>query len=362
MDIDNIASILKCPITGKKLTQLSEIGVVKLNQAIKRGEFYLGDGQLAQTLHEGFLKVEGEAIYFPIHQDILCLLPDFAIVQTFDHPGIEHNRLDENIKKEIQSFYDQIGWQPSDSVAQQFQDASDSEDLRSVTRDYIQQCHERLRRYLPSKGKYLLDAASGPIQYPVYLTYSQQYDYRICADMSLTGLLKAREKLGDRGIYLLCDITRLPLQADQIDAIISLHTIYHVPEQQQSKAFDELYRVLKPGGKSIIVYSWGKHAALMNLFMYPFKLIKRLVQKMRGQSQPLYFHAHPYQWVKKQVLSRYPTKLYVWRSTNVPFLKVYIHRWLGGKYILKVIYYLEEKCPRLMGRFGAYPMFVTEKK
>lgn len=358
MNNAEIATILKCPITGKRLHWLDDNETVKFNQLTKLGGFYYGDGRPVDTVHEGFLKVEGENIHYPVQKNILCLLPDFAIVTEF-HARLDRAQLHHTIKQEIQSFYDHVGWQAQDN---HYQDARDSEDLRPVARDYIEKCHQRVKRFLPSKGKYLLDAASGPVQYPAYLTYSADYDYRICADLSLTGLLRAQHKLGNKGIYLLCDITQLPLQDNAIDAVVSLHTLYHVPQNQQQTAFEELYRVLKPGGKSVVVYSWGKHALLMTLFLFPFKFAKRLLDRLRNKKPALYFHAHPFAWFKRNIQTAYATQLYVWRSINVPFSKVYVHDWFLGRQLLKAVYHLEEKFPALMGRFGAYPLFVTEKK
>jgi len=357
-----VRELLKCPITGKHLQRLSEVEVVKFNQLIKQGEYYLGDGSLVRNLHESVLKVDDEDIYYPVQQDILCLLADFAMVRDCTQFKIKNDPLNEEIKEEIKSFYDQIGWQKENSQENtQFKDATDSEDLRPVSEEYINQCHLRLHKHIASKGKYLLDAASGPIQYPVYLNYSKDYQYRICADLSLTGLLSAKEKLGDKGIYILCDITNLPLQSDQIDTVLSLHTIYHVPQSQQPAAFDELYRVLKPGGQSVIVYSWGKHSSLMKAFLMPFKLIKRAMNAFNKSKPPLYFYANSYQWFGQQLKMKYNTQLYVWRSVNVPFLKIYIHKFLAGRMLLRFIYWVEEKSPKVMGRIGAYPLFVTKK-
>lgn len=360
MNMTVAQSIIKCPITGASLERLSEVEVVRFNQKVKQGAYFFGDGTPVDIVFEALLKADSAEIYYPIQQDILCLLPDFAMVQDCTQFQFDGDPLDTNIKHEIKAFYDQVGWQQDQT--KQFKDATDSEDLRAVSKDYIHQCHLRLKQYLPQKGQFLLDAASGPIQYPEYLKYSKNYRYRICVDLSLTGLLEAKAKLGDKGIYILCDITKLPLQNDKIDAVISLHTIYHVPQNQQTQAFDELYRVLKPGGRSIVVYSWGKHSALMKFFLYPFKLAKRAYMLAKGNKPALYFYANSYQWFKQQLQNKYDTKIFVWRSVNVPFLKIYIHSFLAGRVILRLIYKLEEKCPNLMGRIGAYPLLVTEKK
>ena len=78
----------------------------------------------------------------------------------------------ENTKQQVREFYDQIGWsQVGDGL---YQNAR-YEDLRPVSREYIHQCHLRVKRHLASSGNILLDAGSGPVQWPEYLEYSENY-------------------------------------------------------------------------------------------------------------------------------------------------------------------------------------------
>ena len=342
-----LQQLLKCPITGHDLRWLTQDELNNLNQRFEP----------VSPIVEA-LKSEQHDIFYPVIEDILYLLPDLALRQDCEVPSA--NGGVQLTKQEVKEFYDNFGWKASLGI---YQDAKDSEDLRDVSRDYIKKCHLRLKKYLPSKGEYLLDVASGPIQYPAYLSYSEQYNYRICADISLRALQEAKKKLGDKGIYLLCDVTRLPLKNNKIDAVVSLHTLYHVPKDEQLLAFSELYRVLKPQGKSVVVYSWGRHSLLMRLFLLPQKLfsfIKRKLISKKGET--LYFYAHPYQWFSSEIAAHYSTELFSWRSVNVPFLKTFVHGLLGGKNLLKVIFWLEERFPYYMGRFGAYPVFVSVKK
>ena len=121
-----------------------------------------------------------------------------------------------------------------------FEDTDRFEDLRPVSKEYIHRSHLRVGKHIPRHGKYLLDVASGPVQYPEYLAYSEGYDQRICVDISFAALRAAKKKLGDKGIYIQGDITRLPLKNASVDAFVSLHTIDHVPEENQAEAFREL--------------------------------------------------------------------------------------------------------------------------
>lgn len=355
-----LENILVCPETQAPLRAVRPEALGALMERIKTHALISEPPiQLKRPL-TGAFQVVGQEKYYPVIDGIIGLLPEMQFVPPESLP-LRHSQQD-HTKKAVQQFYDEIGWQASDGV---FKDAKDSEDLRPVSAEYIENCHLRLKRFLPKSGRYLLDVASGPIQYEAYLSYSENFQYRICADISIRALQSAKKKLGKKGIYLLCDVTQLPLKTGQIDALVSLHTLYHVPQSFQATAFSELNRVLKPEGVSLIVYSWGGHSLLMALALLPFKCWKRFKQAVlkptNDSGHALYFHATPYRRLQRQVLSQYNTTVRSWRSVNVPFLQYYVHQFLGGKYLLRWIYRLEERFPRFMGRFGAYPLLISHK-
>ncbi len=349
-------SILKCPVTQDALHLLTEHEVTALNQQLEAGLIRLRTGEIYRQPLKVVLKAKNNELYYPIIDEIYYLLPDCALI------GQSDSYLDQSpsTKASVKKFYDNFGWLSENGV---FQDAKDSEDLRAVSQEYIERCHLRVNQYLPAKGKYLLDVASGPVQYQAYLTYSHQYEYRVCADISVLALKEAKKKLKEKGIYLLCDVTNLPLKSNTIDACVSLHTLYHVPAQEQAKAFEEIHRVVREGGSAVVVYSWGSKSLLMNLLMFPQKLFSLIKRKISAPKEgpALYFHAHSYAWFCQEIQRKYHTQVYAWRSVNVPFLKWFIHPALGGRAILKLLYWLENKAPHCMGRIGAYPLLVTKK-
>ncbi len=167
---------------------------------------------VTRPIAAGLMSSDEQRVY-PIADGIVILLPDLAISTTANDSQVG-NHSTQNCKQSVQAFYDQIGWQQSDGGA--FADADIFEDLRPVSKDYIHNCHLRVKHHLDNEGTYLLDAASGPIQYPAYLTYSENYTYRICADISIVALKAAKRKIGDKGIYLLCDVVHLPLKDDTV--------------------------------------------------------------------------------------------------------------------------------------------------
>jgi ubiquinone/menaquinone biosynthesis C-methylase UbiE/uncharacterized protein YbaR (Trm112 family) len=356
--------ILKCPITSQNLRALEAAELTELNNKVRGGQVWQSNGQpMPDTIEQGLTTVNGDYI-FPIKEGVVLLLPELALITSKDK--IVESTLNED-KQLVKNFYDSRGWHTTEKG--DYEDGDIFEDLRPFAQDYIKKCHDRVSSFLNPSGKYMMDAASGALQYPDYLQYSANYKYRVCVDLSFQGLKECKRKLGDKGVCLLCDMTNLPVKEDMIDGFISLNTIYHIPKDEQVKAITELYRVLKPSGKGVVVYDWYKHSPWMNVSLLPFRgvefirhRLRRVFAKASGKKDAdkmLYFYAHNYEYFKQNL--PVPFKLKCWRSISVPFMKVYMHSWLGGKKLLNRIYQMEEKNPEKCGLKGEYPMFVFEK-
>jgi ubiquinone/menaquinone biosynthesis C-methylase UbiE len=368
--LQELSPYLKCPLTQQSLRVMNKEEIEFLNKRIAEKKLLTLAGlAFKKPIDAAFITLDGSLAY-PIVEGIAIFLPDRGLImedEARDRINLNENQLKEN----VQNFYDELGWQQEE---ENYVDALLFEDLRAVSQDYIHQCHLRVNRHIKDGGKYILDAASGPIQYPEYLTYSENFEYRICVDISFRALQEAKRKLGDRGIYILADITKLPIKNNSLDSAVSLHTIYHVPENEQSKAIAELYRVIKSDSAAIIIYDWGKHSLAMNVTDLPYKVIskfRRIYQdvltrskrKSTDNSQPtLYYYPHGYKWVIQQANQlNMNIDILSWRSVSVFFMRSYIHQWLWGKQILKLIYFLEEKLPKLTGILGRYPMVIIKK-
>jgi SAM-dependent methyltransferase len=223
-------------------------------------------------------------------------------------------------------------------------------------------------------GRLLLDVASGAIPHPEYLDFSRNYAVRICVDFSIRALREARLKLGGRGLYLLGDITRLPLASDSIDTVISLHTVYHVPQAQQTSAVDEIFRVTKPGGRAVVVYTWDSSAAMAAVFRLRGMLgwVRRRLQH-RGAPAPdvgapsadampsLYFQPQNYAWFARDLAARHRARLRVWGALSTTFQTRFLSDGARGRWLVAVVRWAENCFPWLAGRFGQYPMFVIDK-
>jgi SAM-dependent methyltransferase len=274
----------------------------------------------------------------------------------------------ENTKQQVREFYDQIGWsQAGDGL---YQNAR-YEDLRPVAQEYIHKCHLRVNRYLDPTGVLFLDAGSGPVQWKEYLTYSENYKYRVCADLSITALKEARERLGDKGLYVVMDIAQLPFKADAFDGLVSMHTIHHLPAQDHKKAYAELVRVLKPGHRAVVVNGWSNppliRAAdkLAGLFKLgekkPTSAVKSEVEANSAEPTGTFVHKSNAGWLREQLKDVTPIKIYCWRSVSTKFTRTYVREKTGGRLFLRLIYWLEELFPRFFGENGQYPIVAIRK-
>jgi SAM-dependent methyltransferase len=290
-----------------------------------------------------------------------------------DHP--QANVSEADVRREVQRFYDSVGWKRVGPDL--FQNAR-YEDLRPVSQEYIQRCRRRVLRHLQPRGRYLLDAGSGPIQYPEYLEYSAGFTHRVCLDLSALALHEARERIGGHGLYVVADIAHLPLQSSALDGAVSLHTIHHLPEVGQRQAFDELARVLRPGTTAVVVYGWSSRTTIETWTRVPMRMAQTVVRAYRrrrglpthrrprrrsgeadGERTHVFKHGHA--WLRENTRHLPSVDILVWRSVSTQFLRSFIHERLLGRFWLRCLYWLEEQAPHWFGRHGQYPLIVLRK-
>lgn len=284
---------------------------------------------------------------------------------------------DRSAKEDVRHFYDRVGWQLEDG--EHYQNAR-YEDLRPVAQEYIHRCHLRVNRHLKPGGKFLLDAGSGPIQYPEYLTYSENYQYRVCADISIVALQEARKRTGAKGLMVVADVANLPFKQDAFDGVVSLHTFHHLSLEDQARAYNETYRVLAPDCSAVVVNGWSE-SPLMKRWGWVARLmvgLRNLRARLRGKkSQPVaarpaadqtanpvgtYTVKNDPAWLRKTLGGRMDFEILVWRSLNVHFLREVFHEKLGGRSLLRWVYNQEERTPHYCGENGQYPLVVLRKK
>jgi len=352
-------SILRCPLTQNKLEVIEKADFSKFGI----NDEFLKFGQLDKGLIDS-----SRSYFYPVFNTIIILLPQYVV---YIGKGVDKRTDISFDKKRVLDYYNQINFETNDSL-QIYQDWKKWVDDRELTREYFQHCFRSASKYYPKTGKYFLDIASGPVSLQEYMDLSDGYEYRICIDISINALVQAKlnlERNGKKGIYICGDITNIPLNDNVCDTVVSQHTLYHIHKDEQKNAVNELYRVAKPGSKIVIVYSWFYHSWLMNLSLNVIQLY-RVARHFAGKiyvrffnSKPrLYFYSHSPAWFKKSFVFSDNIEFFCWRSTNIYFLKLYAHSWLGGKKFLKWLAEFEDKHSRFMATFGDFVSIVVTKK
>lgn len=263
---------------------------------------------------------------------------------------MEQNR---ETEAKVRQFYEAEGWKATGPEGAS-RDAALWEDLRPTSADYVRACRRRLLGHIPVSGERFIDAASGPIQYPEYLEYSWCYTKRICVDISLNALKQAQEKLGEAGEYLHASILDLPLPDNSIDAGVSLHTIYHIPAEQQEAAVRQLIRVIKPGKPLLVVYA------------NPDRILARIKRWVTGKrpdpkAGPIYYHAHSLDWWQR-FHDSCEVSILPWRSLTAKDMHFFFPGNFLGRWMLALVYRWERAFPNWAVNWGAYPLILLSKR
>lgn len=361
---------LRCPVSGLEVREMGEMELKKLNASIGEGRIFTREGSPFQRkLTEALIASDGLHVYPVTDGYLLEMLPEQAISLQ---QGLEIRKHDpEDGKKKVKDFYDEYGWQKNEEGEDGYNDTLTFEDQRPVCKDYWSQCHLRLNKYLGEGGQYLLDVASGAIPNDEYLTYSQHYQLRVCMDFSVQALREASKRLNGRGIFILGDMTQMPLADNSMDGLISLHTVYHVPMLEQSRAVAEAFRVIKPGKKAVIVYSW-KESVLMKVMFGIYRPLLKVYHTFKsrkgkkfnpqdGRRLDLFVQQQNYDWFAREIKKQYNAGLRVYSAISRSFSQTFLREKWMGKHLVAFIFQLENMFPSILGRWGQYPVFVLHK-
>lgn len=270
---------------------------------------------------------------------------------------------DLSAENRVRSFYEGAGWEANSNGYTT--DAQLWEDLRPFAADYIRACRRKLLHYLPVSGERILDAASGPIKYPEYVEYSRGFKKRICVDISQKALDQAKARLGDHVEPVCVSILELPFEDSSLDAVISLHTIYHIDKDQQEAAVRQLLRVAKPGAPVVIIYS-NPNKLLSRIKRIANAPLNALLSRKNTQEDTkghLYFHTHPNSWWNR-FRDAAALEIHPWRALTAEDARLRAPSMLGegiGHAVLSGVLGFERIFPRLAADLGAYPLIVLKK-
>tara|TARA_B110000046_G_scaffold133592_1_gene139869 strand:+ start:401 stop:1207 length:807 start_codon:yes stop_codon:yes gene_type:complete len=262
-------------------------------------------------------------------------------------------------EKTVSKFYNSTGWETKAGITE---DAYLFEDLRNCSQDYLRRCRLRLLEHIPPKGDYFMDMASGPIQYPEYLKYSEGYDKRYCVDLSKEALIEAEKKIGNHGVYLHGSFFDLKIEKNKFDCIVSIHTIYHMDQEKQYDAIRKLIRITKTGAPLIIIYSNPNSLTrkISKVAKSMKSLWKRKILDNKLSKGELYFYPHPLSWWR-QFEDEAEVDIVPWRTFGKEAQEKLFPDNFFGVVMFKILFYFEKKLPKVFNNIATYPMIVLTK-
>ena len=264
-------------------------------------------------------------------------------------------------EESVSKFYNSVGWVTDGETTE---DAKRFEDLRKYSQKYARRTRNLVMDFIPEKGEYILDMASGPIQYKEYLDYSKNFEKRWCVDLSSEALKMAEKKIGGHGVFLNGSFFQLPFDEDFFDCSISLHTIYHMAKEKQEEAVRKLIRITKPGKPVIIIYSnpdvfWNS-SIFRKLGMLKGERRTHIDNNAKIIENTLYFDPHPLSWWDR-FSGEAEIKQVPWRSFGPAAQRKLIpNNWVGSK-MLDVLFNLERMFPKFFVKHFTYPMIILKK-
>jgi SAM-dependent methyltransferase len=244
-------------------------------------------------------------------------------------------------KESVKDFYDNIGWKLEGDDTR---DAIINENLTKVAEEYVSKVRLRILENVGG-GKYLLDIGCGPIQYPEYIEYSKNFEFRVCVDLSEEALKLARSKIGAHGRYIVGDYLALEtLQEAPFDGATLINVLYHVEKESQETLVRKILGDLRPGGRLVIVYSNPRTfsafltAALVRMKHFMIKVTQR--ENGDDLQNPIYFYRHPSKfWNRFEDQSEVSIK--AWRTFSPALEKLFFRKRFFGHFLLLNLFRIE---------------------
>jgi SAM-dependent methyltransferase len=278
----------------------------------------------------------------------------------------------------VRQFYDERGWQPVD--AETYVDTQLYGDHRPFVMAYIARTKARVAAVLAPTGRLFLDLGCGARP---EMALSSAYARHVCVDFSLAGLSEARRKLGERGLYVMADVTALPFAPHQFDAVVSSHVIYHIPGQaNQARAFREVHRMIAPGRAAAVLYANPYHVRYLDLtwgwkeaFHNARRLLGDLAARLRGRPHwaadrpgeeivpagELFYKAYPPPWVKR-FLPPGATEIRCLGWLTRPFTRRWCRDTAFWRGFLRAVAWLEDRLPHLLAAGANYVLVVIRAR
>ena len=189
----------------------------------------------------------------------------------------------------VRQFYDEYGWARGgeDELFREF---------RPAYKPYHEGTIARTRACFGSCAGRLLIVGCGDMPRS-HVELGEQFAETICFDISRVALDIAAQRL-PKAKTRLGSICEAPFPDATFDAVFASHIIYHIDASLQEQAVREMIRVVKPGGRVVVLYSNPK-SPIRYAAGIVHRLRKLFAPKAAVKESGLYFSPHTLGWWKR---------------------------------------------------------------
>jgi SAM-dependent methyltransferase len=263
-------------------------------------------------------------------------------------------------------FYDKEGWTRDDANRLVDQSLFGVREDGPIRRQLHLLGNDRIRQALGGPGLRLLECGCGGTP-ATFL--ADRCAYFTAVDFSATGLAEAAKSLATTGIRfatVAADMCRLPFPDGHFDAAYCAQAIYHIDDPAgQAAAFDQIMRVVKPGGVAVFV--------MVNPFplLFPVRAARRVLaatplvagalNRIRNEP-PLPFRPMRLGWMRGQLAKWGAVEIFGYRIASTWFNQHVPETGGVGRMLWRTFARIETTHPRAAARLGCYVSIVARKR
>ena len=234
-----------------------------------------------------------------------------------------------SVEERTRAFYDNEGWVAgADGVIGENRYFRHDATARG---DYAAKVQAKAAQFFDGcRGNVLF---AGPGDLPGnHMAVAARFAKVTCVDISEKSLAICADKLGAKAERHKASLLDLPLADNSVDAALCAHVLFHIDAREQARCVSELLRVVRPGGRIIIIYG-NPEAPLMRIQRF----LKSLGVNKLLKADQLYYFNHKLSWwdqfADRATLTRLPYDMMSHRQERALFpvapLRRAVLRWAG---------------------------------
>ncbi|MSU89778.1 methyltransferase domain-containing protein [Rhodobacteraceae bacterium 2CG4] len=195
-----------------------------------------------------------------------------------------------------------------------------------------------------------------------HLDLARRFDRLACLDISGRALTAAATKLNRRAEIVRGSVLEPPFDEGGFDAVFCAHVLFHIDIDLQERAVDRLLRLLRPGGRLVVIYSNPRSPV-----RFATAAAERARRLLPGAARAaparpdLYFRRHPLGWWQR-FADRARIDIRPWDVIGSRDDRALLWSDRAAKRFYAAAGRIEARHPRVAAALWHYPMIVLERR